>query len=234
MSIFIKRSFFHKFLFTFLFAFSAITLINAESTEQPPLNTSDNAVNENFRQIYYANDELRNLLTNNTSGQILVGQGEGNMPDWQSVVSNNEILQIQFFTISASSSSSVSGSDVRSNITGTITPSTNTSNIYVFMSSPVRIVGTSLSNGATSKLYRNNTTDLTPSVGFSNVTPQVSGQNFDGLFIVPFLRDSPNTTNATTYTMYWSQGSSSNSVTVMVGNQTATVVLIEVGQRAIP
>jgi len=46
----------------FLLSFLCVSTILAENTEQPPLETKDNATTENFRQIFYAADKL-SLLT---------------------------------------------------------------------------------------------------------------------------------------------------------------------------
>jgi len=67
----------------FLAFFTMLTL--SHGAEQPPYDVKDPAVSENFREIYRDVDSLQketSVLTTNTSGQILLGQGTGAVPIW--------------------------------------------------------------------------------------------------------------------------------------------------------
>lgn len=75
-----------KKLIAFILLSVTIGILFAESN-QPPFDTKNPAIDDNFRAIYYNADQIQSgisYLTNNTTGQILTGNGNSVTPYWSS------------------------------------------------------------------------------------------------------------------------------------------------------
>ena len=132
------------------------------------------------------------------------------------------VLQVVQGT-STSTTSTTSTSFVATNLTATITPTSNTSKIYVMVSGPAYSAGV---NYVLLTLYKNNTTNLgsgtRSNLGLTGNNPGT----YDTSVSFNYL-DSPATTSATTYTVYLSSNNSTAAnfdLSVTVG----TITLMEI------
>lgn len=202
------------------------------ASNQPPFDTSDPAIDENFREIYYANDETsaianetNDLLTTNTSGQILVGQGVGVNPVWQSTTSFNfgKILQISTFT-TTTSSATTSSTFVPTNSTLSFTLQNANSRVFVISTGALLI---STNDAALAGLYRGSTALHSASAGqCQNVNPTAGATQ--GVQCTMFAWDTPGTVGPHTYTVRISRSSAG---TATYGNgSTASLTIFELGQ----
>lgn len=134
-----------------------------------------------------------------TSGQVLTSNGAGALPTFKTTAAGNVVQ-----TVDTTNRSTTSTSYVSSSISVTITPSSNTSKVRI---SCFGIAGTSLAGGGflSLTLYRDGV-DLTPS-GVNGMTEVVlTSSGFVATFAFDYI-DSPATTSATTYTLYFKTAS---------------------------
>lgn len=164
------------------------------------------------------------VLTTNTSGQILIGQGNGVLPVWTAF---GRIIQIQSTTVTTSSTTT-SQTFVPTNLTATITPTSSSSKILIVVNGLFGITGTDLSNSSFFTIKRGST-DLSSGNGFGSIIVQVSGQAHDYL-ANPIYLDSPASTNSLTYTINFRGSSASNTTRWNPSALTSTIYLIELGQ----
>lgn len=208
----------------FLFVVLILPSVLCAASNQPPFETENPAVDDNFREIYYTTDRLNSVLTDNTSGQILVGQGVGLNPVWQSTASFNvgQILQISTFTTNTSSATT-SSVFVPTNSTISITLRHANSKVFVISSGALLI---STNDAALASLYRGSTNLHGASGQCQNVNPDAAATQ--GVGCTMFAWDTPNSVGPHSYTVRISRGSAG---TATYGNgSTASLTVFEIGQ----
>ena len=125
-------------------------------------------------------------------------------------------------TVTSSSTSAVS-----SGLTATITPTSSSSKIYVMVINPMRRNDVaSVTFGITVSLFRNASPLFTPmtNMGYSYAVANMSVSVLVGFNYL----DSPATTSATTYTMYFNCATTGMSCSSCVDSNPATITLMEI------
>lgn len=200
----------------------------AENTEQPPVEVKDNATNENFRQIFYANDSLNALLTSGTSTQVLVGQGSGSTPIYQ-YLPGLTVQTTSFYAINVASSTTAA-SFIQTGVKVAITPRFSTSKIKISFSGDFRAVNINLDK-PTISLFRNGV-NIAPGSGTNGLSGMVANGG-SGLFDFPcsFIVQDPTatTTTATTYEVYLRTNTEGTSVGLCTGG-TCSLLVEEISQ----
>lgn len=139
--------------------------------------------------------------------------------------STGSILQVVSFT-GNTSNTTTSSTFQASSITATITPSSTTNKILIHCAAFANAQANAAHVAWT--IYRNNSVNLDPSSGLLGMGDYLtgSGSTIEGQAVVAWL-DSPTTTSATIYTLYYK--SYNNSTTVSVGGgRASSMVLMEV------
>ncbi len=138
----------------------------------------------------------------------------------------NSILQMVSNT-SGHAVTTSSATFVTSGITAIITPTSSSSKILIFSSFPCTI--DTSGRQLTYTLYKNNTTDIAPADGNLSGFGQIfqDAGNLQSVCSVIFL-DSPATTSATTYTVYFRLSSGSGAVGICQNSLTGTIILMEI------
>lgn len=163
--------------------------------------------------------------TANTNTRLGIGSNgnvltvSGGVPVW-SAPAGGKILQVVFGqTVTAGSTASTTYSDTT--LTATITPTANTSDVYVFVAhTQCYVPSNKLIN---LRLVRNSTTLRTYENQLNN-----SAGTFTGGVIFNH-KDSPATTSATTYKTQFASTASGGTVEVQVNGNYSTIILLEVG-----
>lgn len=115
----------------------------------------------------------------------------------------------------------------QTNLTTTITPTSATSKILVMVQTQIGVFERNWSDIA---LYRNNTTGLQGATANSGVyMGPPAGTSFDGHApgVITYL-DSPATTSATTYTMYFRSRNGSGMARVILDSMISTITAMEI------
>jgi len=136
------------------------------------------------------------------------------------------VLQVVSATYSTTVTSS-STSAVSSGLTATITPTSSSSKIYVMVVNPMRRNDTaSVTFGITVSLFRNASGLFTPmtNMGYSYTVANMSVSVLVGFNYL----DSPATTSATTYAMYFNCATTGMSCSSCVDSNPATITLMEI------
>jgi hypothetical protein len=138
-----------------------------------------------------------------------------------------KVLQVVSATY-ATNVSTTSTSFVTTGLTGTITPSSATSKIMVFINSPFRTVG-SAGNVGYATVYRGTVagTNLGLADGFGSSGNVATGETKDHPFSISIL-DSPATTSATTYTFAMRSSNASFTVSTFMAAKRSTMTLMEI------
>jgi hypothetical protein len=137
------------------------------------------------------------------------------------------VLQVVQATYSTNTNTT-STSPVTTGLTASITPTSATSKVYVMIANPMRRNnGSGLYNGFRVYLYRNGSVIWTPmtNVGYSYQSTDAAVS-----VIVAFnYLDSPATTSATTYAMYFNANSGQVvTASSCVDNDSANIILMEI------
>jgi hypothetical protein len=157
-----------------------------------------------------------------STGQVLTVSG--GVPTWASPAGGGKVLQVVNTTY-ATAVSSASSTYSDTGLTATITPTSATSKILVFVSQ--NGVGKDTGNtGVNLRLLRDATTivQLEIRAGHTGST----ATNFVGGSSTTYL-DSPATTSATTYKTQLASNSGGNAAYVQGDNQRSTITLMEIG-----
>jgi hypothetical protein len=166
-----------------------------------------------------------------STGQVLTVAG--GVPSWATPAGGGKILQVVSATY-ATATTTTSTSFVTTNLAATITPTSATSKILVLTQSEVE-KGRGTTTGDTdvmvSAIYRGGSAVWTGSSSLrvripvtTNSSPNVLIDTVQSLVYL----DSPATTSATTYTVYFKIDSDGNA-TYHNGNSTSSIILMEVG-----
>jgi hypothetical protein len=137
-----------------------------------------------------------------------------------------EVLQVVGATYATAVTSSTT-SAISSGLTATITPTSSSSKIYVMIANPMRRNQASgVDYGIGVSLYRNGSGIYTP---MSNMGYSYTVSNMAISWLVAFnYLDSPATTSATTYTMYFNCATTSMTATSCIDGNMATITLMEI------
>lgn len=130
-------------------------------------------------------------------------------------LSQLHLMQVPVFaTVTGSTSTSVTASFVPTTLTATITPTSASSKIVVFASLQYSIASTTLGNNGFFTVFRGSTDISGGSNGTGYVTNLVSSASTPNDYSAfTYVQDSPATTSATTYTVYFkTQGTSTVSL----------------------
>jgi hypothetical protein len=131
------------------------------------------------------------------------------------------VLQVVSGTKSGSISTT-SGTFVTTNLTVSITPSSSTNKILVFVSAPFRKASSSVS-GPGIAIFRDTTNVY---IGISNEFYNISTQA-SAMASLNYL-DSPNTTSTITYSLRFNSSDGSNTVTMNQDGEAAMIIAMEV------
>ena len=164
------------------------------------------------------------VMTNVTA--IPAAQITGSQAIPKGTLPTGSVLQVVGATYSTTVTTS-SSTAVSSNLTATITPTSSSSKIYVMVVNPMRrndVAG--ITFGIAVSLFRNGSGLFTPmtNMGYSN---SVSNMAVSWLVGFNYL-DSPATTSATTYTMYFNCATTGMSCSSCVDSNPATITLMEI------
>ena len=132
------------------------------------------------------------------------------------------VLQVVNATYSTQVGNST-GTLVASGLTASITPTSSTSKIFVFITNPVRRTGTV--SGMNINLYRNGSSIFTPMSNMLYSNPNSSDLSVLASF--SYL-DSPATASSTTYAMYFASNAAGSTMYAQIDNNTATITLMEI------
>ena len=122
--------------------------------------------------------------------------------------------------------STTSATYQQSNLTVTITPTSATSKVLVQVQTQI---GMAQANWSDIALFRNNTTNLSGSQAAAGIYAGPSSGTFDGHGggIITFL-DSPATTSATIYTMFFKSRNGSGTARVILDSMLSTITATEI------
>jgi len=163
------------------------------------------------------------------NGTMTVGNGDitglvaGALPS--TVIGTGAVLQV----VQANSityASTTSATYQQSALTVTITPTSSSSKVLVQVQTQI---GIAQSNWSDIALFRNNTTNLSGATAAAGVYAGPSSGTFDGHGggIITFL-DSPATTSATIYTMFWRSRNGSGAARVILDSMLSTITATEI------
>jgi hypothetical protein len=164
------------------------------------------------------------VLTNATSLPAAELTGSRTIP--KGTMPAGTVLQVVGATHSTTVTSS-STSAVSSGLTATITPTSSSSKIYVMVVNPMRRNDTaSVTFGIAVSLFRNGSGLFTPmtNMGYSNAVANMAVSVLVGFNYL----DSPATTSATTYAMFFNCATTSMSCSSCVDSNPATITLMEI------
>ena len=133
-----------------------------------------------------------------------------------------QVVQANSITYGTTTSSTYQ----QSNLTVTITPTSSSSKVLVQVQTQI---GLAVNNWSDIALYRNNTTNLSGATAGAGIYAGPSSGTFDGhgVGIITFL-DSPATTSATTYTMFFRSRNNSGTVRVILDSMLSTITAMEI------
>ena len=122
--------------------------------------------------------------------------------------------------------STTSATYQQSSLTVTITPTSATSKVLVQVQTQI---GMAQSNWSDIALFRNNTTNLSGSQAAAGIYAGPSSGTFDGhgVGVITFL-DSPETTSATIYTMFWKSRNGSGAARIILDSMLSTITATEI------
>jgi len=153
---------------------------------------------------------------------IIDGTAGATFPNSTTQASAGVVLQVVQAT-SASNTSTTSSTFSATALTATITPKFSNSKILILSSFTAAVVGNSPANAGYA-LYRNNTTQLIYNSytenGSNNINYLTHGESANYL-------DSPATTSATTYTIYY-RAANGGTAYINSGSNTSVITLLEI------
>jgi len=136
-------------------------------------------------------------------------------------ISTGKVLQVVTATHSTQESTS-STSFVASSLTASITPSSSSNKVLIMVSGTQNTSGNS--SECITTIYRGSSTNLGSSYGISYA---YSGAGSSHSGISMNVLDSPSTTSATSYTMYF-RATEAHSQTVQNAGAKSTIILLEI------
>jgi hypothetical protein len=159
----------------------------------------------------------RTLTLPNSSGTLMNNSSTAGFPA-------GSVLQVVNATTSGSTTTTTSATYVSTAITGTITPTSSTSKILIFLNYSVWTSTSSMYVYAT--IYRNNTTNIvSEGSGRLSQSPDSGSVGYPMMQSNMYL-DSPATTSATTYTLYIKVSGGTGYVND--GQSTSNITLMEI------
>jgi hypothetical protein len=159
-----------------------------------------------------------------TNGHVLTADStEASGVKWAAVAAGGKVLQVVSAKITASASNSTNVM-ASTGITASITPSATSSKVLVLITGAAQKsaanagsrVNFDLVRGATSIFALNN-------IGYNNTAVEAYQ-----MFAINYV-DSPSTTSSTTYTLNFANGANAASVSVNLGGNESSIVLLEIG-----
>jgi hypothetical protein len=172
----------------------------------------------------WQNSDGTSIATTDASGNISFAGSLG------ATAGVGKILQVVTATTSTTVTTTVNGF-VDTGLSATITPTSASSDILIFMTAPLTMEGSSQYLNAT--IFRGTVatgTNLATAGGTPVLAHGYSASVTGGLrqTVTPFVLDSPATTSATTYTGAFSRSTSGTGVFCKGGNPAAFMLLMEV------
>ena len=137
-------------------------------------------------------------------------------------ISTGKVLQAVTFTYSTQESTS-STSFVASSVTASITPSSSSNKVLIMVSGTQTTSGNASHNVAT--IYRGSSTNLGDSSYGISYAYTSGGSAHSGISMN--VLDSPSTTSATSYTMYF-RATAAHSQTLQNAGAKSTIILLEI------
>jgi len=171
--------------------------------------------------IYSSSGSTPARLGIGSTGQVLTVAG--GIPSWATPASGGgKVLQV--VTANTTSQTAVSSTTyIATGITATITPTLNTSKVFVLWST-TWAKGTSTASGLNYKLKRASTyLTYADGMGYDFTTSGMQGQ------VMQNYLDSPATTSATTYAVDFANFSGTGANYTQVSSSTGTITLMEIG-----
>jgi hypothetical protein len=159
-----------------------------------------------------------------TNGHVLTADStEASGVKWAAVAAGGKVLQVVSAKITASASNSTNVM-ASTGITASITPSATSSKVLILITGAAQKsaanagsrVNFDLVRGATSIFALNN-------IGYNNTAVEAYQ-----MFAINYV-DSPSTTSSTTYTLNFANGANAASVSVNLGGNESSIVLLEIG-----
>ena len=165
--------------------------------------------------VYYNGSALARLGAG-TAGQALITNGTGANPSWGSAGGIKQVIQ----NVDTGQETISSSTYTATNITATITPTSASNKILIMANSSA--YSTSTASQTYTTIYRGST-NLSSDVSLNN------WHNTGGELIAPMsmvFLDSPNTTSATTYTVY--AKATAGDIRLTTQGDVSTITLMEV------
>jgi hypothetical protein len=159
-----------------------------------------------------------------TNGHVLTADSTAaSGVKWAAVAAGGKVLQVVSAKITASASNSTNVM-ASTGITASITPSATSSKVLILITGAAQKsaanagsrVNFDLVRGATSIFALNN-------IGYNNTAVEAYQ-----MFAINYV-DSPSTTSSTTYTLNFANGANAASVSVNLGGNESSIVLLEIG-----
>jgi len=155
-----------------------------------------------------------------STGQVLTVAG--GVPSWATPAGGGKVLQVVQATYSTAISSS-SSSFTDTGLTASITPTSATSKVLVFIGGKMQKSSGNADNSIALRLVRGSTNLITNTALYT-----ASTLTFQTSYSLVY-QDNPATTASTTYKLQIASENNTASVAFMFGSETATIVLMEIG-----
>ena len=215
-------------LLHFVSASSAVFNDYVQAASNPLTTTGD--------MIYSSSGSTQARLGIGSTSQVLTVVG--GIPSWAAPAGGGKVLQVvQGTTTTSTTIASTTQADT--NLTATITPTSASSKILVFATSPVNLTRGTTGGGQNEQNMRyallRGATTLTGGTGINAIRNTESSNGYDAIdstvfFTITYL-DSPSTTSATTYKIQASASTvnQSGSISFQYGGGFGSVTLLEIG-----
>lgn len=174
--------------------------------------------------IYSSSGSTPARLGIGTTGQVLnVASG---LPAWSTPTSGGKVLQVVMgSTSTAASNSTTTYADT--NLTGTITPTLNTSKVLVLVSQS-GAYRSSGNSGSALLLQLQRSASSIAQISNEGMQTDTALRQGDFTYNIAYL-DSPATTSATTYKTQFKNKIAAASVGVQIASELSTIILMEIG-----
>lgn len=188
--------------------------LNGGSAGLTEVQVSDIVNGTDGELITWDADGVATTVSVGTSGQVLTSNGAGAAPTFQTLAAGGKVLQVVSAT-KTDTATIASSTFSDSGLSATITPANTANKIIVLATCSVGGTGTSTSYVPHFDVRRGTSTSLLLGDAASNRTrvtasssPDWSGYQLSTCSIPPIV-DSPSTTSATTYYLYWAASAGS-------------------------
>lgn len=182
-----------------------------------------------------ANDTISRLAVASTAGYVLtVDSAEATGLKWAAAAGGGKVLQVVYAT-TTSGVTIASTTFTDTNLTATITPTSASSTILIFVNQVTDIYRSSTAQGGEIRILRGSTSVFEPGVNTGYETNYLALGNATDMQLKNLMclvyRDSPATTSSTTYK---TQGrcyltSNSGSIKFQQGSSISSMLLMEIG-----